>query len=260
MSLEKFIQRQKEITRNVVISETRYHSRYYRFAHDLDEDDDAAETNAQTPAEQPFTAQQGGEQADAQNFSDPNAQGGGEEEDIFAPEEGGANGGVNGGADANADAGQDDPNAAPGVNLDDSQPAPDAPADGSQDQEIDVTELVNGNQEVSNKVDNVIMKLDQSTQNINNLVGSLSGLEGKLTSMQSALNNLSLQVNLMRPPTEDERREAMKQVAYPFNQSVTDYEGGAGPKTQTDMENASNKLSMQNILATYNKSDVKNSF
>jgi hypothetical protein len=251
MSLEKFIARQKEINRNILIQEKHYHSRYYRFANDLDEADN--ETPAEEPAQEP--AADAGAPAEPTNNQ---AQGGGQP----AGDDGTQDMGPDASQETPADdvAGELDGNGNMDISLDDEDPAAGDAMGGDQDTEIDVTELVNGTQEVSQKVDGLVAKLDQQNANINNIIQSIGSIAPMLQNMQSAVNQLSHQVELMRPPTEEERRKVVKQTSYPFNQDINDFQNGVGPKTQTDMENRANSLSHENLMATYNDKEIKNSF
>jgi hypothetical protein len=251
MSLNKFLARQKEINKTVAINEARYHSRFYRFAHELAEDDEVpvdepAEepvADAGAPLDAPAGPEGGEDMPDTGSAEDPGAGAAGDE--------------LGGdGTDVNLDNPVDpmaDPNADP---LADGGEVPPA----EPDTEIDVTELVNGTQEVSQKVDNVVMKLDQNNQQITSIIQSIEAIAPMLQNMQSAVNSLSHQVELMRPPTEEERRKVVKKTSYPFNQDLNDYNSGVGPQTQTDMENNLNALSQENLASTFNDKEIKDTF
>jgi hypothetical protein len=125
--------------------------------------------------------------------------------------------------------------------------------------EIDVTELVNTNNEIMGRIDGITAGLGR----INDIVNKINTIEASLTKMDSVLgqlDSLTKQVELMRPPTEEERRKALTQDSYPFNVSIDDYNKGVGAKNQTELENTS-KLSMLNtLMKDYNEMDVQRSF
>jgi len=129
--------------------------------------------------------------------------------------------------------------------------------------EVDVTELVNGTNELKMKVQDVLSKVDQSTQQFNNLMSRVDAIQNNVTKMDSLINkmqDLTKQVELMRPPTEMERRQSLAKDSYPFSVTLDDYSKGQGEKTQTDMEKKSKMSMMKTIMSDYNDSQVKDSF
>lgn len=241
-TLAEFITRNKQINENVAIQERTYASRYsYKFGSELDEDDEVPQDPiAQEPVADAGTATEP-PAPEATDFADPNVP-------------------ADPAIDTAPPADGVDPLAEPTGDDFGSDPMdPAAGGDPSGDTEIDVTELVNTSQEVSQKVDGVLLKLDASTSNINNILQMVNSLEGNINQMSSALNSLSHQVELLRPPTEEERRKVVQQNSYPFNQTVEDSLSG-NRTTQTDLEKKLDKLSFSNILSTYNSNEIKNSF
>jgi hypothetical protein len=126
--------------------------------------------------------------------------------------------------------------------------------------EIDVTDLVNDTNEIKGKISSIegnLSKMDAIMSKVDNLATNVS----KMDSLVQQMTALAQQVELMRPPTEAERRKALAKDSYPFNVSIDQYNNGEGVKTQTDLENKPNKMSMlDNLMADYNDSAVKNSF
>ena len=172
--------------------------------------------------------------------------------------------------DTSADAGSEEPE----VGMDDTgmgddtgmEPGGDIAGDMGGDQdttEVDVTELVNGTNELKMKVQDVLSKVDQSTQQFNNLMSRVDAIQNNVTKMDSLINkmqDLAKQVELMRPPTETERRQAVAKDSYPFSVTLDDYSKGQGEKTQTDMEKNPKMSMMKTIMSDYNDSQVKDSF
>jgi hypothetical protein len=75
------------------------------------------------------------------------------------------------------------------------------------------------------------------------------------------MDAMAKQVELMRPPTEEERRKALAKDSYPFNVTQDEYLSGSSVKTQTDLETRPDKLSMMDsLMANYNEMDIRNSF
>lgn len=138
---------------------------------------------------------------------------------------------------------QPDPNAMP------QDPAMAQPG-MEQDTEVDVTEIINKIQDSSNKLDMVFGKVAEIEIGL-----------GKMDAIIAQMGELGRQVELMRPPTEDERRKALADKSYPYNVTQADAINGTGVKNQTQLEKKGDKLSMMdNLMSNYNKDDVKSSF
>lgn len=122
------------------------------------------------------------------------------------------------------------------------------PADDTT--EIDVTEIINKLQDSSSKIDVVIDKVREIEIGL-----------GKMDGIIHQIGELGRQVELMRPPTEDERRKALADKSYPYNVTTDEMINGTGTKNQTDLEKRKDKMSMMdNLMANYNKDEVKRSF
>ncbi len=125
--------------------------------------------------------------------------------------------------------------------------------------EIDVTELVNNTNDIKGKLEGIGSGLEK----INDIVNKINKIETNLVKMDNVidqLNSLARQVELMRPPTEEERRKALAKDSYPFNVTVDDYNKGVGPKNQTELENSSKMSMFDTLMKDYNETDVKRSF
>lgn len=155
---------------------------------------------------------------------------------------------------------QPDPNAM--AQPDPSMQEPPAPemaptGDMGADTEVDVTELVNATNSIAQRIEKTTGSLQRIYDKINDLEGSLS----KMDAVISKMGELEKQVQLMRPPTEDERRKALADKSYPYNVTNQDYLGGDGYKTQTAMEQKPDKMSMMDsLMANYDKNEIKKSF
>jgi hypothetical protein len=145
-----------------------------------------------------------------------------------------------------------------GGNMDD-MPAEEPDMGGEEVTEVDVTDLVNSTNDIKTKLDGVTAGLDK----INDIVNKVNAIETNLVKMDSVLgqlNSLTKQVELMRPPTEEERRKALAQDSYPFNVSIDDYNKGVGVKNQTELEDTSKMSMFDTLMKDYNELDVKKSF
>lgn len=130
--------------------------------------------------------------------------------------------------------------------------------------EVDITDLVNDTKDIKLKTVDAVSKvgeINQKLENIFNKVGSLEQNIQKMDKMINQLDALTQQVELMRPPTEEERRKALAKDSYPFSVTIDQYQSGAGTKTQTDLEARESKLSMLNsLMSDYDEMTIKNSF
>jgi hypothetical protein len=125
--------------------------------------------------------------------------------------------------------------------------------------EVDVTDLVNSTNEINSKMEMLTTNLSK----IEDIMSKVNAIETNLSKMDNMINqlqSLSKQVELMRPPTEEERRKALAKDSYPFNVTIDDYNKGASTKTQTDLENSSKMSIMDTLMSDYNDMDIKKTF
>lgn len=152
----------------------------------------------------------------------------------------------------------------PGVDTTGDEVAPEAQPAAEGDIEVDVTELVNSTKDMAAKSEDIIQKIASSNEKIEAIINKVSGVEQNLQKMESLVQKmdaLAKQVELMRPPTEEERRKALAKDSYPFNVTQDEYMAGSGVKTQTDLEARPDKMSMMDsLMNNYNEMDVKQSF
>ena len=246
--LDAYIRRLNKITETVTTNETHYGRRHFYKFPMTEDDEQAVEPQPAASQEQPLpdNGQQGEQPVDTMAGDDMGAG----TDDVGAGDDTMGVGDESIGGDEMGATGQD-------MTGGDTMGAGADETGGGT--EIDVSELVHSTREASEKVDNVIGKMDKATANINSILQKFHGLDANLQTMNTALDNLTKQVRLMRPPTEDERRKVVQQSSYPFNQSLQD---AAQNKhlTQTDLENEKNKFNVNDIVSGYNQSDIKNSF
>lgn len=133
------------------------------------------------------------------------------------------------------------------------------PMAGEETTEVDVTELVNSNNEIKAQIGD----LNSGFQKLTNLFSKIDRIENNIVKMDgiiNQINTLAKQVELMRPPTEEERRKALAQDSYPFNVTIDDYNNGNAVKNQTELENQSKMSMYDTLMKDYNEMDIKNSF
>jgi hypothetical protein len=149
---------------------------------------------------------------------------------------------------------------APATDGTEEMPADDTMGGDEDVTEVDVTDLVNDTNEIKGKISSIegnLSKMDTIMSKVDSLTNNIS----KMDTLIGKMEMLAQQVELMRPATEAERRKALAKDSYPFNVSIDQYNNGEGVKTQTDLENKPNKMSMlDNLMADYNDSAVKDSF
>jgi len=125
------------------------------------------------------------------------------------------------------------------------------------DVEIDVTSLVQDTQ-------NVLKQTERALNRLQMVYDRLGDVDTKLMKMDSIINQMGQiekQIELMRPPTEAERRRALADKSYPYSVTDSDYLEGVGYKNQTAMEKKPNKLSMMdNLMSNYDPNEIKKSF
>lgn len=134
---------------------------------------------------------------------------------------------------------------------------------GDDTTEVDVTDLVNNSNEVKMKVQDMLSKVDQTSQQFSSLMNRVGAIEANVNKMDVLVNkmqDLAQQVELMRPPTEAERRKAVAKESYPFSVTMDDYAKGQGEKNQTEMEKNPKMSMMKTLMQNYNDGEVRDSF
>ena len=127
--------------------------------------------------------------------------------------------------------------------------------------EIDVTDLVTGQEEIKKDVKADKDILSKNTDQLNSLLSKLEDLETQLGSMDTMVNQiekLEHKIEKIRPKTQEEKLEARKYDSGPFSQSLVDF--------YQDNEDRFEKSGKDEYILTgkdlenYNQSDIKQSF
>jgi len=125
--------------------------------------------------------------------------------------------------------------------------------------EIDITDLVNTTNEMGVKIDGIstgIAKIDAVMNRVASIEANLSKMDALIGSMEQ----IAKQVELMRPPTEEERKRALAKDSYPYSVTLDQYNNGEGVKNQTELEGNKKMSMLDNLIADYNESNIKDSF
>ena len=134
-----------------------------------------------------------------------------------------------------------------------------APVGDEEVTEVDVTDLVNDTNEIKGKISSIESNLTK----MDSLMGKLDTIEnnlGKMDALIGKMEAMAKQVELMRPPTEEERRKALTKDSYPYSVTIDQYNNNHGVKTQTDLENSPKMNMLDTIMNDYNDGVVKDSF
>ena len=134
-----------------------------------------------------------------------------------------------------------------------------APVGDEEVTEVDVTDLVNDTNEIKGKISSIESNLTK----MDSLMGKLDTIEnnlGKMDALIGKMEAMAKQVELMRPPTEEERRKALTKDSYPYSVTIDQYNNNQGVKTQTDLENSPKMNMLDTIMNDYNDGVVKDSF
>lgn len=134
------------------------------------------------------------------------------------------------------------------------------PSEDEEVTEVDVTDLVNDTNEIKGKISSI----ENNLSKIDNIMGKVDNLTNNVSKMDDLIGKMEMlakQVELMRPPTEEERRKALADNSYPFNVTMDQYNTGANDiKTQTDLEQKSKMSMLNSIMNDYSGTAVKDSF
>ena len=148
--------------------------------------------------------------------------------------------------------------------FDDETPIdPEMDAGVDDTQEVDVTDIVNDTKEVNQKTDAITGKVDQTLQVVAQLMDKINSLEANVGGMSGALakiNSIYKDLELAKPPTPEEVKQATAANSYPFSVQLDDFGKEETPKNQTELEKKDNKLSLSNLLSDFNERDIRNSF
>jgi hypothetical protein len=127
--------------------------------------------------------------------------------------------------------------------------------------EIDVTDLVTGQEEIKKDVKADKDILSKNTEQLDSLLNKLEDLENQLGSMDTMvtqIEKLEQKIEKIRPKTQEEKLEARKYDSGPFSQSLVDF--------YQDNEDRFEKSGKDEYVLTgkdlenYNQSDIKQSF
>jgi hypothetical protein len=127
--------------------------------------------------------------------------------------------------------------------------------------ELDVTDLVKKDEEISDELTSQKDILSKNTQGLTDLMSKLTDLEKHLSSMDDMVNKISdleVKIEKYRPKTPQEKMDLRKYDSGPFNNTLTDF--------FVDKEEIFDKTGKKEYILTpedvedYNESEIKKSF
>lgn len=128
-------------------------------------------------------------------------------------------------------------------------------------EEIDITDLVTQVQGISDTLDGMSKSIDtvdaRFTELDKNHGVTTQYLDRISDYVANQLGSVNQKLDLMRPPTQQEREKALAQNSYPFNTKVDEYKP-QDKKNQTDLEQE--KLTVKDMLDDMDVNAVKQSF
>ena len=133
--------------------------------------------------------------------------------------------------------------------------------DDSDSTELDVTDLVAKQDEVSDELTDQKDILSKNTQSLDDLMGKLTDLESHLSSMDnmvSKIEDLEGKLEEFRPKTEEEKLGLRKHDSGPYNKTLSDF--------FTDKEDVFDKTGKKQYILTkddvedYSETDIQKSF
>ena len=115
-----------------------------------------------------------------------------------------------------------------GMDVGDEMPVDDMPAEEPADdtEEVDVTDLVNGQKELEGKFADTEEKIAQSVEKMDGAFSKLDDLEVKISELDklyAAIDQLGTKIDQAKPKSPEEKLELRSLDSYPFNQKLTDF-------------------------------------
>lgn len=107
-------------------------------------------------------------------------------------------------------------------------------------EEVDVTDLVDGQKKLESKFEDTEKKMSDTTTKVDGMFSKLDDLEakiGELNQLYDAMNNLSAKIEASRPKKPEEKLELRSLDSYPFNQKLTDYFRDKEPEMELSGKN-----------------------
>lgn len=127
--------------------------------------------------------------------------------------------------------------------------------------ELDVTDLVNKDDEISDELTTQTDILAKNTEGLNDLMSKLTDLEKHLSSMDTMVDKISDlegKIEELRPRTEQEKMDLRKYDSGPYNNTLTDF--------FVDKQEVFDKTGKKEYILTpeevedYNQTEIKQSF
>ena len=176
-----------------------------------EQEEETAEVPAEVPAED--GAELPTEELPAEDVPMDEPTDAGSEDEVDAPETDGEEGGFGAGLDM--ETGDD-------VEMD----METSTEEGDDTEEVDVTDLVDGQKELEEKFKETEQTITQSMEKVDGVFSKLDDLESKMAELDklySAIDQLGQKIDQAKPKTPEEKLELRSLDSYPFNQKLTDF-------------------------------------
>jgi hypothetical protein len=97
---------------------------------------------------------------------------------------------------------------------------------GEETEELEVTDLIDGQKDLENRFSDVESKVDMASQKIDSVSAKLDSFDEKfeeLDGVYAAVTGLEDKIEDMKPKTPEQKLELRSLDSYPFNQKLTDF-------------------------------------
>lgn len=140
-------------------------------------------------------------------------------------------------------------------------PTEELPVEGDDTEEVDVTDLVDGQKELEEKFQETEEKIQQSIEKVDSVFGKLDDFEsklGELDKLYQAVNALGHKIDQAKPKTPEEKLELRSLDSYPFNQKLTDFFDDK--ETEMEVSGKNEYVLTTDDVKNMSDKDVKDSF
>ena len=152
-----------------------------------------------------------------------------------------------------------------GMDMDDEGteelPTEELPVEGDETEEVDVTDLVDGQKELEEKFQDTEEKIQQSIEKVDSVFGKLDDFEsklGELDKLYQAVNDLGHKIDQAKPKTPEEKLELRSLDSYPYNQKLTDFFDDK--ETEMEVSGKNEYVLTTDDVKNMSDKDVKDSF
>ena len=131
----------------------------------------------------------------------------------------------------------------------------------SDTEEVDVTDLVDGQKELEEKFKSTEEKISQSVEKVDGVFSKLDDLEqkmGELDKLYNAIEDLGDKIEQAKPKTPEQKLELRSLDSYPYNQKLTDFFDDK--EVEMDVTGKDEYVLTSDDVKNMSEKDVKDSF